>query len=394
MSEADLHIRYAPVMRFSRGERFFPMAADDFLGYTALYAKGARRPSIARGRVKPADLLRRGANDLFLRSVEGGPLTGAEVAAQWGAATLKLLRDWLSKPAIAWTPSLAGAAYRWFSDKTSAATQRFWWNELVFAQLSRVLSADLGRDNLPRFVLPGNMRQAAIAAYDESQGGRPRFTYYHRTVREGDYLNLQYWFFYAYNDWGNGYGGFNDHEGDWEGFHVFFKLDGGRPVEPPAFVCFLGHESRLTKPWDHPEVEKIGTHPVIYVAAGSHASYPQPRLYPLVELYNLIDYATGDALTLDHDAWVNRFALEGADPQANALALLDYQGSWGTRYWLNLGWLQSSLRSIATAGNVLARALPGEVVLPGVSAPRGPRFNAQGGERESWRNPLTFAGIR
>lgn len=394
MSEADLHIRYAPIMRFSRGERFFPMAADDFLGYTALYAKGARRPSVACGRVTLADLLRRGADELFLRSVEGGPLTGAEVAAQWGSATLKLLRDWISKPAIAWTPSLAGAAYRWFSEKTSGATQRFWWNDLVFAQLARALGADLNRDDLPRFVLPGDMRQAAIAAYDESQGGRPRFTYYYRTVREGDTLNLQYWFFYAYNDWGNGYGGFNDHEGDWEGFHVFFKLDGGRPVEPPVYVCFLGHESRLTKPWDHPEVEKVGTHPVIYVAAGSHASYPQPRLYPLVELYNLIDYATGDALTLGHDAWVNRIALEGADPNADALALLDYRGSWGTRYWLNLRWLQSSLRSIATAGNVLARALPGEIVLPGVSAPRGPRFNAAGGERESWRSPFTFAGIR
>ncbi len=390
MSDTDLHIRYAPIMRFSRGERFFPMAVDDFLGYTALHAKGSRRPAVPRGRVTAADLLRRGAVDLFLRSVEGGPLTGIEVASQWGAATIKLLSEWASKPAVAWTPNLAGTAYRWFSEKTSAATKRFWWNDLVFAQLSRALGADLGRDDLPRFVLPGDMRQAAITAYDESQAGRPRFTYYHRTMREGDYLNLQYWFFYAYNDWGNGYGGFNDHEGDWEGFHVFFKLDGGQPVEPPAFVCFLGHESRLTKSWDHPEVEKVGTHPVIYVAAGSHASYPQPKLYPLIALYNLIDYATGDALTLSHDAWVNRIALM----ESSDLALLNYRGSWGTRYWLNLRWLRASLRSVATAGNVLARVLPGEIALPGVSAPRGPRFAAGGDERESWRNPLAFAGIR
>lgn len=195
MPETDLHIRYAPIMRFSRGEKFFPMAVDDFLGYAALYAKGGRRPAVPRGRVTAADLQRRGADDLFLRSVEGGPFTGAEVAGQWGAATLKLLREWTSRPLVAWTPSLAGAAYRWFSEKTSAATQRFWWNDLVFAQLSRALGADLGRDDLPRFVLPGDMRRAAIAAYDESQGGRPRYTYYHRTVREGDYLNLQYWFF-------------------------------------------------------------------------------------------------------------------------------------------------------------------------------------------------------
>lgn len=393
MIDQDLHIKYAPIMRFSRGERFFPMAVDDFLAYSALYVKGSRRPAVPRGRVTAAALRRRGASELFLRSVEGGPLTGAEVASQWGSATLKLLWEWTSKPMVAWAPSLARTAYRWFSEKTSAATERFWWNDLVFAHLTRALGTDLSRDDLPRFVLPGDMRQAAIQAYDESQGKRPRHTYYHRTVREGHTLNLQYWFFYAYNDWGNGYGGFNDHEGDWEGFHIFFKLDGGRPVEPPAYVCFLGHESRLTKPWDHPDVEKAGTHPVIYVAAGSHASYPQPRLYPLVELYNLIDYATGDALILEQDAWVNRIALAGADAGASSLALLDYPGSWGTRYWLNLGWLRSSLRSIATTGNVLARTLPGEITLPGVSAPRGPRFNAQGGERESWGSPLRFAGI-
>ncbi len=392
MEIADLHLKYSPILRFSRGERFFPMTMEEFLGYTALYRKGEREPSIPRGKVTAADLLRRGADEMFLRSVEGGPLTGAEVAGQWGAATLKLLREWTSRPAIAWTPSLARTLYRWFSAKTSTATQRFWWNDLVFPQLERALSSEVGGDDLPRFVLPVDMRRAAIDAYEESQGGRPRHCYYYRTVREGNFLNLQYWFFYAYNDWGNGYGGFNDHEGDWEGFHVFFKLDAGRPIEPPSHVCFLGHDSRMTKEWLHPDVERVGTHPVIYVAAGSHASYPQPKLYPLVELYNLIDYATGDATTVDHDAWVNRRALENED--AVASILLDYRGSWGTRYWLDLSWLRSAMRSLPTAGAALARMLPGEITLPGVSAPRGPRYDAAGDERESWRNPLAFAGLR
>lgn len=94
---------------------------------------------------------------------------------------------------------------------------------------------------------------------------------------------LQYWFFYAYNDWAGGYGGFNDYEGDWEGFHVFFKLDAGnRPIESPAYFYYLGHHSRITKPWDHPDVKKVGPHPVIYVAAGSHASYPEAKQYLLI----------------------------------------------------------------------------------------------------------------
>jgi hypothetical protein len=60
------------------------------------------------------------------------------------------------------------------------------------------------------------------------------------TARARDrYLCLQYWFFYAYNDWATGYGGMNDHEGDWEGLYLFFPLDAaGRPQEPPAYVTF------------------------------------------------------------------------------------------------------------------------------------------------------------
>ena len=42
---------------------------------------------------------------------------------------------------------------------------------------------------------------------------------------------------------------------------------------------------------------------------------------------------------------------------------------------------------------MMARFVPGEITLPGVSAPRGPRYAGAGEERESWRDPLGFAGI-
>ena len=377
MRSDELHLKYAPVMRFSRGERFFPMSVDDFVSYSALYAKDVVDPVVPRGGVRLADLTRSQAADTFLRSVPTGPFTGIEVASQWGASTLKLLNDWATRPRVPWSLEVARMTYSWLSRKTTPAARRFWWTDLLMAGVDRETLRT--RTDLPRFVLPGGMRDAAIEAYGESQGTHPNFTYYHRTVKQGNYLNLQYWFFYPYNDWGNGYGGFNDHEGDWEGFHVFFRLDGDRPVEPPAHVCFLGHESRMTKSWRDPDVEKIGTHPVIYVAAGSHASYPQARHYPLVALYNLVDYATGESFTLDHENWRSRLPLEDA-------GWLSYLGSWGTRYWLPLSWLQETV-------GLMARFLPGEVVLPGVSAPRGPRFAATGEERESWGDPLGFAGL-
>ncbi|GAB4531914.1 MAG: hypothetical protein Kow0063_11830 [Anaerolineae bacterium] len=381
MSIDDLHVKYAPIMRFSRGERFFPMAVDDFLSYCAFYTKGQEEPLIPRGKVTRDDLSRHSASrDGFLRSVTTGPLRGIEAASQWGLDTVRLLYEWSQTPAVTWTESWARSVYDWFSEKTRAATQLFWWNNLLLPK-AQADKEDSLRKELPRFELPQGVRASAIEAYQTSQGKNPAYTYYYRHTVQAGYLDLQYWFYYPYNDWASGYGGFNDHEGDWEGFHVFFKLDGGnRVIEPPAYVCYLDHHSRMTKAWDHPEVEKVGTHPVVYVAAGSHASYPQARQYPLMALYNLIDYATGEAFTLDHDAWRRRVNLDTVP------WLTSYLGSWGTRFWLPLGWMQKLL-----GGQVSAPSR--EVHLPGVSAPRGPRFDDKGAERATWVSPATFAGI-
>jgi len=38
-------------------------------------------------------------------------------------------------------------------------------------------------------------------------------------------------------------------------------------------------------------------------------------------------------------------------------------------------------------------ALPDEVTLPGVSAPRGPRYRDAGKDRDVWTNPLGFAAL-
>jgi hypothetical protein len=381
MTAQELHQKYAPVMRFSRGERFFPMAVDDFLTYCALYEKGEDRPLISRGRVTFDALSQRAASpEVFLRSVATGPLQGTEIASQWGLEAVRLIHEWSQNPLAAWTEGWARRTYDWFSDKTKAATQLFWWNKLLLPW-TRAGRKDPVRGDLPRFQLPQGVRAAALDAYEASQGNDRNYTYYYRITKQAGFLVLQYWFYYAYNDWAAGYGGFNDHEGDWEGFHVFFRLDAAnRPVQPPDYVCYLGHHSRITKAWDHPDLEKVGTHPVIYVAAGSHASYPQAQQYPLVALYNLIDYATGETLTLNHDQWRGRINLETAP------WLTSYLGSWGTRYWLSLAWMQKALGK-------LVLSVPGEVYLPGVSAPRGPKFSDEGDERETWSNPVNFAGI-
>jgi len=377
MSLDTLHRTYAPILHFAQGERFFPMDANDLLTYAALHRAGERQPITPAGRVTPDALAHAGA-ETFLRTVERGPLSGLEVARDWGLDTLKLVVAWAQNPVSGWSDDLARAAYQWFSPKTASATRLFWWNSLLqkFVLFSAAKSGEL-----PRFKLPASVRDSAAERYAASQSGAPRYTYYYRLVPQGDYLNLQYWFFYAYNDWAASVGGFNDHEGDWEGLHLFFRRDGANGVvEPPAYICYLGHHSRLTKPWDHADVQKEGTHPRVYVASGSHASYPERKPYPIMALYNLVDYATGDGAVVGPDDWRGRVALDDAG------WLTGYLGSWGTRYWLGLG---AARQLLGLAG---AEA-PREITLPGVSAPRGPRYTDEGAERETWSRAAAFAGI-
>jgi hypothetical protein len=376
---SDLHQTYAPIMHFARGERFYPMSADRFLSYAALYRKDETRPILDRGQLTSSDLTEPGLDDSFLRSVDQGPLQGIEVAGQWGKDTLSMLYQFGQRPIYTWSEELARGLYGWFSEKTRAATQHFWWNELLLRQ-DRIARPGGARAELPRFVLPQSVRDAAAERYTDSQQGQRDYAYYYRTFRQGRYLTLQYWFFYAYNDWVTSFGGFNDHEGDWEGIQLFFELDGERIAEPPAYVCYLGHHSRITKPWDHPDIQRTGTHPHVYVAAGSHASYPERKRYTIMSLYDLIDHATGDALILDHDEWRSRMSLDEA-PWVHA-----YRGSWGTRYWLRLSWIQRALGLVAPGS-------ASELTLPGVSAPRGARYGDDGEERATWSDSASFAGI-
>jgi len=381
MSTSELHEKYAPIMHFSAGEQFFPMSVKDFLSYAALYHKDQDKPFVPRGQVQPDHLTQRYAQEAFLRSVDRGSMHGSDVAKGWGKDTVSLIYKWTQSPVHAWSDEVARRVYDWFSEKTKTATRYFWWNKLLLPQGTTLFKRRDERSEKPRFRLPHDVRNSALENYQNSQGNQRNYTYYYRTVKQGSYLNLQYWFFYAYNDWSTSFDGFNDHEGDWEGCQLFFKLDAdNRPLEPPAHICYLGHHSRISKPWRHPDIQKSGTHPHVYVAAGSHASYPEAKPYPIMSLYNLVDRATGDELSLSPNEWRSRINL------AHAPWVHTYPGSWGTRYWLPLAWMQKIIGAIAPT-------LPGEISLPGVSAPRGPRFDDEGQERETWSNALSFAGI-
>lgn len=381
----ELHEKYAPILHFNKDERFFPMRVDDMLNYSSLHVKDQAKPLVPQGQLTVDQLVKHSrSSEVFLRSVEVGPLIGSDVVEEWGEGALEMVYRWAGETASSWTEDLARTAYSWFSPKTMVATQLFWWNGLISSVIMGAIKT-ASPDTLPRLTLPVETHNSAVERYSAK---KPGYTYYHRQVRDGKYVSLQYWFFYSYNDWGRAFAGMNDHEGDWESMHLFFRLDDqGRPQEPPAYVTYANHESRLTKPWDHKDITRIGTHPVGYVAAGSHATYPEQTTYSLLEAYGLVDYATGDGKTIDHDQWVHRVNLDDVP------WLGDYQGSWGTRFWLSPAaaktLLQIAFGATPIGGLIGLLSKPQDIELPGVSAPHGP----VGKERPQYANPVAWAGI-
>jgi hypothetical protein len=96
-------------------------------------------------------------------------------------------------------------------------------------------------------------------------GEQGSITMYYRVVchRYGGkkYIVIQYHPFYIFNNY------LNKHEGDWEMVEILLDYYTREPIGA-AYSRHLDSEYRL---WD--DIEKKGTHPVVYIALGSHAAY-------------------------------------------------------------------------------------------------------------------------
>jgi hypothetical protein len=107
-------------------------------------------------------------------------------------------------------------------------------------------------------------------------GRAPAVAYAHIATEPGyTGLVVQYFFFYYFNQ-------FNDvHEGDWEGMQISFDAD--TPAEAldqgPSQVALFQHAGGERANWDDAKVQKDGTHPVVYPAAGSHATFYDDAIY-------------------------------------------------------------------------------------------------------------------
>jgi hypothetical protein len=302
--------RFEPILRFSQRERFFPIEAQAFIQKCAL----------ARG----AEVL-----------VPAGRLTISALLAHVHQPELELVLTSIPRTAA------------------ERSTVRF---NLDFA-IARIRDLVNGRPNAKLSPLGHEYADEAAAVTADISMPAVGPAYHFHITRSGDWKAIQYWFLYAYNDWGSARGSMNDHEGDWEMVCVFLR--GGTPER----YFLSAHHDGCSGRWGEatgPAIEN--GHPVIYVGLGSHAMYPNVGLHrPLGPGTTMADGVDADDLPggvvigpgTAHPWAVRTVVAE--EPWS------DYLGTWG--------------------------AVVKTVPMAGSSGPVGPWV------RPTWNNPFPLAGL-
>ena len=386
--------RFEPILRFTRGEEFFPMRVGPYLARSSLWQqRPGREPELL---VPEGDLSRETLSEA--RLAEFGtvhylkfitPLNLSELAS----FRLHRLQEGFSRR----EPREAFRAGRGRLARVGYG--------------SRFVDALFQLSLLARGRVPGDTAAAAALAYQRIMEQDPHYNYYGRVMRQNGWLALQYWFFYPFNNWRSGFFGANDHEADWEMITVYCsERDSGDVC--PEWVAYAAHDfagDDLRRRWDDPEVEKVGEHPVVYVGAGSHASYfmggdyltelELPFLMPLVVLADRVEeywqrllrrYQYHDELGAEEEPArrFNFFRVPFVDYARGDGATIGPGQEWE--------WEPPQLLNPVPGWALHYRGLWGLYArdpFSGEDAPAGPVYNRDGTVRRAWYDPLGWAGL-
>src|SRR5215211_5476493 len=261
--------RFEPVIRFTKGEWFYPMDVEPYVRHCGLWVRHPGEEAVC---VVPA-------GDLALEKLAQQPEDSADAVHY-----LKIL-----------PPKEGEKRGFWARLRNRRALDGPDWPQETFrvgrgrlarvGYVSRLADALFSLALLARSRVPGGDVEGARVLYGRLMEKEEHFRYHGREVRQDGWLVLQYWFFYAFNDWRSNFFGANDHEGDWEKVFVYLSESESSEIRS-EWVAYAAHEESgddLRRRWDDPELETVGEHPVVYVCAGSHASRYSPGEY-LTEL--------------------------------------------------------------------------------------------------------------
>jgi hypothetical protein len=383
--EIELLKRFEPELRFTKGETFFPMDVEPYVRSSSLWMQRKGMEAVClipQGEVSLDNLAqpRMDGNETiyFLRFIE--PLDVVNLITFLSQRRLNIDPQNIFRLN---TGRLARVGY----------SSRF--ADLIFS-LSLLLR---GR-------VPGDTSAAAALEYEKIIKAAESFQYHGRVLQQGDWIVLQYWFFYAFNNWRSGYFGVNDHEADWELVNIYLYQDESNQLIP-EWVAYSMHDytgDDLRRRWDDPEVIKVGEHVVVYVGAGSHACYYAPGEY-LAELELPFMAPVARFTRRFRDLWRKITGLIGEESLHETsptsifrVPFVDFArgdgasiGPGGDKHWGTPRLLSPTPGWVAQYRGLWG--LYAQDPVAGEDAPAGPMYNRDGSIRQSWYDPVGFVGL-
>jgi hypothetical protein len=370
---------FEPIVRFTDGEHFFPMAAESYVAACDLLRAA---PGIPTEVIVPA-------GELTLdRLAETRPVPGEERYLRFVPRPMDgiELARWNRQP----------ERRRFRAPGRLARVGLF----------ARLVDAGFTASLLVRGRVPGGTAAAAALRYEAIRLRDERVAYHGRVVRADGWIVLHYCYFYAMNDWRSSFFGANDHEADLEQAFIVLEaapVPGAVPI--PRWIGCAAHDytgDDLRRRWDDPTLTFQDGHPVIFAGAGSHASYfeageyvtpvPLPALRPLHGVLMALRHLWRDVLRQDDPG-----DLAARMEAALSIPFIDYArgdglaiGPGGDIGWTPIvvddttGWIDGfrGLWGLDTRDR-----------FAGERAPAGPKYNRSGVARQSWNDPLGFLGL-
>jgi hypothetical protein len=374
--QLELLRAHEPVIRYTQGELFVPIAVDAYVAGSALVrSAGGRDEVVAERGTLDLDRLAalgrdHGEDAVSLRHVDR-PLGRAEY------------RAWRRRP----------------DRERFRGTSRF----AVVGLLARLVDVVFRLTLLVRGTVPGGFTAAAHQACAPITPA-DHCTYYGRVTTDAGYVVLQYWYLYAMNDWRSTFSGVNDHEADWEQVTIFLVSDDTAVASGdgfdgplrPAWVAFSSHDevgADLRRRWDDPDITFVDGHPVVHAGAGSHSGAYLPGDYVVTAALPLPGWVAAV-----RRGWARvRPWRRGEVPDLLGIPYIDHRrgdglsvGAGGDRSWRavliddDTPWVREfrGLWGLDTADP-----------FGGERAPAGPRYERNRTIRASWGQPVAWAGL-
>ncbi len=377
-SDVELLRTFEPILLFTKGESFYPTDGEGHLAGSSLWVHlpdGNDKLLIESGELDVEKLCRHrdhpAGSKEFLRFTE--PLGVAE-SARVLTEVARLRREAGDK----FHPGIGRLARGGF--------------------IPRVFDAVFSLSLFLRGRVPLISAAAAKIEYREALRNDEKYVYYGRVTRQAGWTVLQYWFLYSYNDWRSGFNGANDHEADWENVLLYLYEKNGRLF--PEWAAYASHDSHgdnlRRRCDDKEELQLLNGHPVVWVGAGSHASYFRPGEYQAVITLPLPNWVRLLVRSSDY-IWTHVLGQAEGRRDPARIPFVDYARGDGKSIGpgQEVGWSPS----VIDDDTPWVRNYQGLWGLyandpwSGENAPAGPMYNPDGYPRRSWYDPLGFAGL-